>query len=150
MIKQKLKPCKTCGDPSYLWAHGNCKWCDGMLRAKKVAQKPYKHVTLAQTDTKVAKPFYAVPKVSPKQAKLNAIYNVAATQFKKDRPECEARLHGCQGLTHHVHHLYSGASRSKYYLDSTTWLAVCSHCHTTIHDVLSKEDAIAMGFKKIE
>jgi len=76
--------------------------------------------TLAQTDSKVAKPFRVIKKVSDKQAKLNAIYNVAATQFKKDRPLCEARLHGCQGVTHHI------------------------------HDVLSKEDSIIMGFKKIE
>lgn len=121
-----------------------------MLRAQKAAQKPYKHVTLVQTDSVPAKPFRAIKKVSDKQAKLNAIYNVAATQFKKDRPLCEARLHGCQGATHHVHHLYSGASRSKYYLDCSTWLPVCNHCHHIIHDVLSKEDAINMGFKKIE
>ena len=119
MIKPKLKPCKTCGDPSYLWAHGNCKWCDGMLRAKKVAQKPYKHVTLAQTDKPISKPFKAI---SDKQAKRLAKYRVARDEKFKENPTCE--FPECNSIEITCHH---GAGKigsllwNKKYLKSLCW-----------------------------
>lgn len=131
-------------------SHTNCNtpvfskgFCQHHWRGWKASQP------LAQTDQVPAKPFRIKP-VSTKQAKLNAIYNVAAAQFKKDKPYCMARLQGCTGATQHVHHLFSGASRSKYFLDEREWCPVCNHCHRIIHDILSKEEAIKLGLKKIE
>lgn len=92
----------------------------------------------------------AIKRVSDKQEKLNTQYSKQATAFKNKRGLCEARLQNCTHFTDHVHHLHSGASRSKYFLDETTWLPVCNHCHHIIHDVLSKEDAINMGFKRLD
>lgn len=109
------------------------------------------HPKLKQTeDGKTAKPFRVIKKVSDKQAKLKAVYNIAASQFKKAKPACMARLHGCTGITSDVHHLFSGASRSKYYLDQTTWITVCVSCHHLIHDVMGKDQLISLGLKRIE
>lgn len=106
-------------------------------------------VTLTQTtDGGVAKVFKVIKKVSTKQAKLNAVYNVAASQFKNDYPECQVKLEGCQYYTVDVHHLYSGASRTKYFLDSREWKTTCDACHFKMHNVLSKEEMFKLGLKK--
>lgn len=147
MIKRKLKICKTCGDPSYIWAHGNCKRCDGLARAQEAQQQP----KLTQTDNgREAKPFRIIKPVSDKQAKINKIYATMAPLFKTQNPYCMAKLPGCTGLTAHVHHLFSGASRSKYYLDTTTWIGVCDWCHHLIHDVMGKDELVELGLKRME
>jgi len=63
---------------------------------------------------------------------------------------CQAKLLNCTLISTDVHHLYSGKDRNKYYLDETTWKAVCRNCHNYIHDKLSKEDAINLNLKLIE
>lgn len=144
---RKLKPCNTCSEPSYIWAHGNCKHCDAML---KIAYQKEQQVTLRQTDSIPAKPFRVIKKVSDKQAKLNRIYAITAAIFKGDNSHCMAKLPECNGVTSDVHHLFSGASRSKYYLDTTEWIAVCVSCHHKIHNILGKDELIELGLKKIE
>ncbi len=114
-------------------------------------QKPIAHKPLTQTeDGGVAKPFRIIKPVSDKQAKLNRIYATIAPLFKDQNKACMAKLPGCTGHTAHVHHLFSGASRSKYYLDTTTWITVCDHCHHLIHDVMGKDELVALGLKKME
>ncbi len=134
MVLRKLKPCKTCGDPSYLWAHGNCKNCDGMLRAKAEIVK--------QQEIPVCKPF-KINKVSTKQAKLNAAYNVLATQFKKDNPYCKACLDDCTLATTDIHHMQG---RGEYLMDTSTWLPTCRSCHNWIE--LNVEKAKELGLSK--
>lgn len=148
IIKRKLKPCKTCTDPKYLFSHGNCLECYNRL--KLVSKPTYTHVTLKQTSQQTAKPFRVIKRVSDKRAKLDAIYNIAATQFKKDNPYCMARLPECVSVTSDAHHLYSGSSRSKYYLDFREIITVCVMCHFKIHNVLGKDELIELGLKKIE
>ena len=110
-IARKLKPCKTCGDPSYLWAHGNCKNCDGMLRAKAEQQKPIA--------TPSKKPFKAI---SDKQTKRLAKYRVVRDEFLKERPVCE--WDGCDSREVTLHH---GAGKigsllwNKKYMKSLCW-----------------------------
>ncbi|MDR3551275.1 MAG: hypothetical protein P4L31_07720 [Candidatus Babeliales bacterium] len=91
-----------------------------------------------------------IKRVSDKRAKLDQLYNVAAALYKKTNTKCMAKLKGCTGLTNHVHHLFSGASRSKYYLDQREWIGVCNNCHHQIHDVLGMDELINLGLKKIE
>lgn len=147
-IPLKKKPCVTCGLMVYRFSHGSCKDCSTML---KLGSKPtYTHVTLKQTSQQPAKPFRVIKKVSDKRKKLDAIYNIAATQFKKDNPSCMARLPECIGVTSDAHHLYSGGSRSKYYLDFREIITVCVMCHFKIHNVMGKDELIELGLKKIE
>lgn len=66
MITRKLKPCRTCNDPSYIFSHGNCKRCSQLAKiAEKREFKP-----LVQTEYgRPGKPFkvYNAPKVSKKK-----------------------------------------------------------------------------------
>lgn len=126
-IPRKLKPCKTCTDPRYLFSHGNCLECYNRL--KLVSKPTCTHVTLKQTSQKIAKPFRVIKSVSDKRKKLDAIYNIAATQFKKDNPYCMARLDVCTDRTSDIHHK---KGRGEYLLDVTTWLATCRECHHRI------------------
>lgn len=45
-----------------------------------------------------------------------------------------------------VHHTYSGKDRAKYYLDTTTWIAVSRDGHNWIHD--HPQDAREQGYLK--
>jgi hypothetical protein len=45
-----------------------------------------------------------------------------------------------------IHHTYSGKDRAKYYLDTTTWIAVSREGHMWIHE-FSKE-ARELGYLK--
>jgi hypothetical protein len=87
---------------------------------------------------------------SDNRKRENKVYQPAAKQFVKDNSECQLKLEGCVGVSTAVHHLYSGASRSKYFLVQSTWRATCWHCHHIVHDVMSMEQAIAAGLKLIE
>lgn len=136
MIPRKLKRCKGCEKDRYIFSHGNCLDCHNRL---KMAKKP-----------KETKPRIPIKPVSDKRGKLDRAYSTMAQQFKNTHPDCMAQLPGCSHVTHHVHHLYSGASRSKYYLDSTTWITCCNHCHHMIHDVMGKDELVKLGLKKIE
>lgn len=136
------KQCKhpDCANP--VFSKMLCKWhyklpqYQSIDSDKKVPQKPSKEAR---------KP---IAKQSPKRKKLDALYNIMAAQFKKDKPYCMARLNGCTGKADHTHHLYAGASRDKYYLDSREWINCCENCHHQIHSVLGKEELYKLGLKK--
>lgn len=125
-IPRKLKPCTDCGSPSYIFSHGRCKNC---AQLAKLREGPKEQVTLVQTDSKPAKPFRVIKKVSDKQAKLNAAYNAMATVYKKEHPMCKAQIIVCTGYTTDVHHK---KGRGEYLMDATTWLPVCRACHDWI------------------
>ena len=138
MIQPKLKICSSCGKECYLWKSNPklCKDCAMKIKSKETGQT-----------SKMPTP---IKRVSDKRAKLDQLYNVAAALYKKTNTKCMAKLKGCTGLTNHVHHLFSGASRSKYYLDQREWIGVCNNCHHQIHDVLGMDELINLGLKKIE
>lgn len=138
-MEPKLKECSSCGKLSRLW-RSTPKLCKPCAMKHNVKDKP-KEIT-AQ--------WAAIKPVSDKQAKLNRLYAIAAAQFKKDKGCCIAKLTGCTGKPDHVHHLFSGASRSKYFLDQTTWITCCNNCHHLIHDVMEKDELINLGLKRIE
>lgn len=98
MIPRKLKPCKTCNDPKYLFSHGNCLDCYNRLR---IANKP--QVTLTQTtDGGVAKPFRVIKKVSDHRLVALAKYRKARDEYFDQNPVCQ--YPGCDRVKITLHH----------------------------------------------
>lgn len=91
-----------------------------------------------------------INKVSDSKKIDDRAYKTLNKVFLDSHKVCEAGLPGCQHWSKEVHHLYSGGSRSKYYLSVLTWKAVCAMCHFKIHNVLSKDEAISLDLKRIE
>lgn len=82
--------------------------------------------------------------VAEKRKVENKSYSALRTDFLS-RPENQVCPITGQKTTD-VHHTYSGKDRSKYYLDTSTWLAVSREGHNWIHK-FSKE-AREMGYLK--
>lgn len=100
--------------------------CGETCRKKK--DKPKKVYTLKRTPLK-KKP-YTIKKISDKQKGRLVIYKQLAAKFKKENPECLARLSGCTIKTNDVHHM---AGREGDRLnDVAYWLPVCRNCHSFI------------------
>lgn len=135
----KEKKCDKCLKFKPIWkSHGKekyCKSCWSCHSDNTPKPKAVKH--------------YTIPAVSSKKAKLDRVYSNARKKHLELYSSCQAKLPGCTMTATDIHHLYSGASRSKYYLDTTTWKTVCRTCHDYIHTKLSKEEAINLGLKKI-
>lgn len=92
----------------------------------------------------------AISPISKKRKNDTDEYLKKRDVFLNLNQHCQAKLLNCTLISTDVHHLYSGKDRNKYYLDETTWKAVCRNCHNYIHDKLSKEDAINLNLKLIE
>ena len=45
-----------------------------------------------------------------------------------------------------VHHMFDGSDRDKYFLNVTTWLAICRGCHNWVHS--HAKEAKDLGFLK--
>lgn len=88
-------------------------------QAKKVNPKPLKKVT-------------PIRKQSLKRAEQNKEYLKLRKVFLKDNPKCQCK--GCEFKSQDVHHKFDGSDRQKYFLDVSTWLAVCMYCHNWIHE----------------
>jgi hypothetical protein len=103
-IKQKYKICKTCGDPCFIFSHGNCKNCAQLIYAKKAVDK--RQQTLTQTtDGKTAKPFKVNPPISPiskKRAEALKVYRNRRDNYFKEHPVCE--YPGCTSRKITLHH----------------------------------------------
>jgi hypothetical protein len=96
-------------------------------------------------------PIKKISKIGSKRKKQNDEYSKLRKLYLDAHPFCEANLPGvCTSVTTDIHHLYSGKNRNKYYLDDTTWKAICRNCHIFIHDKLSAEEAIELNLKKNE
>lgn len=131
MVPRKLKPCKTCGDPSYLWAHGNCKNCDGMLRAKAEQQKP--------VTTPLKKPFKVI---SDKQAKRLAKYRIVRDEYLKEHPVCEYPYCNSREVT--CHHMQGKIGDLLF--DKRWFKALCLHHHHIVET--SPLEAKILGLSK--
>lgn len=69
-------------------------------------------------------------KVSEKRKETNKEYFKLVEQFKKDNPECKAKVNEyCTKTTTDPHHRNGRGSRL---LDVSTWLPVCRSCHNYI------------------
>lgn len=115
-----------------------------MLRAQKVAQKPYKHVTLAQTDSKVAKPFKAI---SDKQAKRLAKYRVVRDEYFKTHPICE--YPGCNEINNlDLHHMKGRTG--DLLTDVRYFKALCRKHHRWVEENVNEAIEMGLSAKRLD
>jgi hypothetical protein len=97
-----------------------------------------------QEKSKKVKVLYKIPKVSKKRQVEDLQYKVLREEFlsRKENQICPIS----KQQTVEVHHAYSGKDRAKYYLDTTTWIAVSRDGHNWIHD--HPQDAREQGYLK--
>ena len=136
MIQAKKKICSSCNQEKILWKSTPklCKDC---------------YFRMPENKRTIEKKPYVIPKQSEKRSKENRLYNAKRILYLTTHKECEAGLQGCDGQATDIHHLRWGADRSKYFLDETTFCAVCRACHHQIHDVLSTEELIKLGLRRL-
>lgn len=134
-IKLKLKLCSGCGLPKQIWKNKPggvklCRDCNGRL-GTGVARKSK------------PTPAQRIPTRSSKKTKLDALYSVLREKFLKKHPMCQAHLYGCTNFSTEVHH---SRGRGEYYLDESTFKALCRKCHDTIEN--SPNLAKELGFSQ--
>lgn len=144
-----MKPvtCKHCGA---IDQHHSFQ-CHTQRKPIKKKGTPIVSFVMTKNDaSKSIKKSKPIPKLSDKEKKRQAAYSVLKKEFMKTRLICQVKLPGCTGNAVDVHHLFSGADRYKYFLDSTTWLSTCRFCHHIVHNELSSEELIELGLRKKE
>jgi AMMECR1 domain-containing protein len=130
-IQPKLKTCASCNKAKHIWKiQGRDRYCKECWYSME-------------------KPKSISPVSKKRQVEMDE-YSKKRTAYLALHPICEARLQGCLGASSEIHHLYSGKDRHKYYLNMSTWKAVCRNCHIYTHDHLSMEQAIKLNLKLIE
>lgn len=137
----KLKPCARCNELKVIWKNDKgVRYCQPCWSQVKSTKTPA-----------TSKPATPLKKVSDKQQKKKLLYSIMRTQFfeQPKNQVCKASLPGCQLRATDIHHLYSGADRGEHMLDFANVIPVCRNCHTLIHDKLTREEAIALGLKKV-
>lgn len=125
---QKLKKCFKCGDLKVIWKnHEGNRYCKNCWCAINVKQ--------SNLTSKVKK---RLPSRSLKRKVQDVEYSKLRKQFLLDYPMCQAHLPGCLQVSSEVHHK---KGRGKYYLDVSTWIALCHNCHVFIelHPDFAKE-----------
>lgn len=78
------------------------------------------------------KTVYKIPKVSKKRQVEQLQYQVLRTEFLSKPENKICPITGKE--TTDIHHKWSGKDRAKYFLDTTTWLAVSREGHNWIHN----------------
>ena len=76
------------------------------------------------------KPKKRIPPMSKKRIKENKQYLGLRRMFLGGHPDCEAGLPGCTTRATDIHHMLG---RGKFFLEESTWLALCRPCHTWCH-----------------
>ena len=84
--------------------------------------------------------------MSEKRTEQNKIYLIRRPLFLATNTDCKINSEDCTKKTKDVHHTYSGKNRNKYFLDETTWIAICRNCHNWIHD--NPKQARKIGYLK--
>jgi hypothetical protein len=86
----------------------------------------------------------SIPLMSKKRKIENAQYIVLRAEFlsKKENQICPITKQPAV----EIHHSYSGKDRAKYFLDTSTWIAVSRDGHNWIHD--NPKEARELGFLK--
>lgn len=135
MIPRKLKICKTCQDPAYLWSNGNCKRCAGLV--KLIEKKPFKPLTQTN-DGKLAKAFKIAP-ISAKRAQELKLYRVERDIHFKEKPICE--FPGCTSRDITLHHKRGRCG--KYLTDRRYFCSLCPKHHTYVNE--HNDEAMEMG-----
>ncbi len=140
-MQVKLKICSGCNQPKPIWKREGkdlyCQFCWSKIKP----QTPLKQSALPKSQ----KP---IPKQSDRRKKLDAAYSILRNEYMKNHPKCMAMLVGCTLNSEHCHHLFWGKDREQHMNDFSNVMAICASCHRSVHDKLSAEEAIEMGFKK--
>lgn len=130
--------------PTYRPSKKNCKVC-GRDMFLYNSLKPYCSAKCANTHKKrgPAKQIkrHPIAKVSKKREMQNMEYVKKRLQYLNLHPTCEV----CnQFPAKEIHHKYSGADRARYFLDESTWVAICRGCHNHVHlhPIESKEKGL--------
>lgn len=134
MLQPKKKKCSGCGEVTVIWkSEGRDKYC-------KQCWSCHKTSGVRQTSAKKSTPLRSR---SSKQSKKDALYAILRTAYLKEHGMCEAHLAGCGTHATDIHHK---AGRGVYYLDSTTYMAVCRQCHQWIetHPVQAKQKGFSV------
>lgn len=111
---------------------------------KNVSQKCFLKCQIRIDNSKKVKVPCQIKKVSEKRKLQDIEYKKLRLEFLS-KPENQICPISKQ-QTVEVHHTYSGKDRAKYYLDTTTWLAVSRDGHNWIHD--HPKDARELGYLK--
>ena len=121
MIKQKFGKCSECEQsaPEQPLIAGKCKTHYWQFRSTKW-KKP---------EPKEKKP---IPRRSKKKIIEDLQYSVLRKEFLEKPENKICKINGMP--TTEIHHKYCGKNRAKYYLDTSTWLAVNRDSHNFIHD----------------
>lgn len=83
-----------------------------------------------------------IKKISDKQKKINVAYMALRKVFMHTNPVCQFK--GCSSKSTECHHV-KGRGK-EYMLDTTTWMALCSHHHYWCHN--NDAEARELGYIK--
>ena len=121
MIKQKLGKCSECepSAPEQPLIAGKCQRHYWQFRSKQ----------WKKSEPKEKKP---IPRRSKKKIIEDLQYSVLRKEFLEKPENKICKINGMP--TTEIHHKYCGKNRAKYYLDTSTWLAVNRDSHNFIHD----------------
>lgn len=122
---------KTCQaeNCSYnVFSNGFCQRHGHLRTDQKYLLKKNKPSILKKPKQATSK-VYRIPKVSKKMSKSLKIYHGKRLIYLMEHPNCE--FPGCNQQASDIHHK---KSRGLYLNDVSTWMSVCRHHHTWIHD----------------
>ncbi len=121
MIKQKIGKCSECDSsaPEQPLIAGKCQRHYWQFRSKQ----------WKKSEPKEKKP---IPRRSKKKIIEDLQYSVLRKEFLEKPENKICKINGMP--TTEIHHKYCGKNRAKYYLDTSTWLAVNRDSHNFIHD----------------
>jgi len=126
-----IKICQTSGCGNYTRSPivDYCASCETAIRKNK-RQQIKDDQKRQQNFSKKMEPRAKPKPVSEKRKVINQEYFKLVDQFKKDNPNCNARINNfCTGATDDPHH---SRGRGAYLLDVSTWIPVCRSCHNYI------------------
>lgn len=111
MIPRKKKICKSCGLSKYIWAHGNCKECDGIHNRKPI------------------------PKFSEKRKIENPKYTIERLRFLAQPENFRCFIDGCNSRADTIEHImgrkgyadqWARDNKITLYLDVRYWRPCCN------------------------
>ncbi len=136
-------------DPCPNRCEGSTDYCahHNRLKRKEIenARKESEKRTLKLSASKPKRT--AIPKVSEKRKVQNQEYFKLVEQFKKDNPECKAKINEyCTKATDDPHH---SKGRGKFLLDVSSWIPVCRSCHNFIEQHPSEAQKRGLSFSRL-
>ena len=133
MIKQKIGKCSECDSsaPEQPLIAGKCQRHYWQFRSKQ----------WKKSEPKEKKP---IPRRSKKKIIEDLQYSVLRKEFLEKPENKICKINGMP--TTEIHHKYCGKDRAKYYLDTSTWLAVNRDSHNFIHDNPKKSRELGFLF----